>query len=367
MYSKITQLCNLVNETEWSALLFFKAEGHPIQPETLECTLVDLFLQDIGTPGYTAFKNDPNTMMDLFESKPELMDCRMGIIHSHHNMSTFYSGTDMDELFDNSNGIDFYLSVVVNNRAEWVARVIYQLEEIQSKISWRQDGEKKEITSSGNSKTMFKFYDLNVLIGFPDNALAERVKHFRNLNQQAYAKKAVVNENPRYLPQRTDENVRISHPKEEEFESWKKGKNIPNHVDKRQTQMFSDRTLGDEFEDRFNEKDFMNGIELEEEIVQMVDIAMCCISIQVEENRNINQIVNQLRAEISEEEVEIYIDEVFDNIDQMYTHHTGLELSEFNRASLYREMIALSDNRNCLALNKLVKALKREIITIKGI
>lgn len=51
---------------------------------------------------------------------------------SHHNMSTYFSSTDNAELYDNSEVYNYYLSLIVNNRYEMVARVAYrEFEEIE--------------------------------------------------------------------------------------------------------------------------------------------------------------------------------------------------------------------------------------------
>lgn len=369
MYSKITQLCNLVNKTEWSALLFFKADGHPINPDTFKCTLVDLFLQDVGTPGFTAFKNDVDTMMDLYEKHPEYMECRMGIIHSHHNMETFYSGTDMSELYDNSDGVDFYLSVVINNRAEWIAKVVYQVKEIQTKLSWREDGELKESCSKESAKVIHNFVDLNIMIGLPDPELGLRVKQLIEINNKKEEDKKKL------LPIKGElsslyKKYNTYSQSDEDFEKWRSGKKIANHVSPRQRELFDDKTLQEVYQDEINKGlgDLLqeDDVVLEDDIFKMVDIAKACISIQPDENREMFVIASQIRREISDEEANIYVDEVLDNIDQIYSHWTSTEITEASRASLYREMLALSEDRKCTALDLLAKELKREIKLIKN-
>jgi len=210
----------MVNETEWSALLFFSAKGHPVNPEGFVCTLYDIYLQDIGTPGYTAFKNDPETMLNLFDKRDDLLGHRMGIIHSHHSMRTFYSGTDMSELRDNSNGIDFYLSVVVNNRPEWIARVVYEVEEkiqeAETTVSWREDDEVKSVSTKSEPKTrtVLKYIDLEVHIAVADPELAERVKELRNKNAVTLREKTAE----RNLLQ---QKPKVSSPMEEDFMKWR--------------------------------------------------------------------------------------------------------------------------------------------------
>jgi len=57
-------------------------------------------------------------------------DVRRGLIHSHHNMKAYFSKgtkdsrTDWGELLSNFHLHDFYLSVVVNNADDLVAKVV---------------------------------------------------------------------------------------------------------------------------------------------------------------------------------------------------------------------------------------------------
>ncbi len=64
-------------------------------------------------------------MMDYFSEVPEAMeeDWKVGHIHSHNNMSVFFSGTDMEELEENSRAHNFYLSLIVNNDTNLCAKV----------------------------------------------------------------------------------------------------------------------------------------------------------------------------------------------------------------------------------------------------
>ena len=61
------------------------------------------------------------------------------MIHSHHNMQVFFSGTDMDEIYTNAPNHKEYLSVIVNNKFD-----------IAGKLSTAQDVEIKFFNKSGN-------------------------------------------------------------------------------------------------------------------------------------------------------------------------------------------------------------------------
>lgn len=131
---KIKYLCNKIDTVEWSGTMFYKIlEGDIQHPESLVMEAVDIFPQDKGSAAHTQFKVD-ESIMDLYDAKPELEDCRWGISHSHNTMSVFFSGTDMSELEDNCPSYDFYLSLIVNNKFETCAKIaVYAKQNIETK------------------------------------------------------------------------------------------------------------------------------------------------------------------------------------------------------------------------------------------
>ena len=99
---KIRFACQKVWSTEWSGTLFFTHEGS-FENNDLVIRCVDIYIMDIGTQAYTEFDMNPDVIAYMCEN-PELLDCQMGLIHSHNNMSTFFSGTDTATLREE--GID---------------------------------------------------------------------------------------------------------------------------------------------------------------------------------------------------------------------------------------------------------------------
>lgn len=118
---KIRHLCNRVWEKEWSGILFYKAEGS-FEDGSLVITCADIFVMDIGTAGYTEFDMSPDVMTYMTEH-PELMECQMGLIHSHNNMSTFFSGTDTATLKEEGRDRNHFVSLIVNNAGSYTAAI----------------------------------------------------------------------------------------------------------------------------------------------------------------------------------------------------------------------------------------------------
>jgi hypothetical protein len=127
---QITYLCSKINDTEWSGVMFYKllkGDVNDIKSD-IEVEIKEIFLMDIGTGAYTEFEyidKSDTRLLDLYDKHPELMDYRMGDIHSHHSMKAFFSGTDSDELKKGSKNADHYLMLIVNNDdyTEWVSKI----------------------------------------------------------------------------------------------------------------------------------------------------------------------------------------------------------------------------------------------------
>lgn len=112
--SQIAYLHNKIGDIEWSGLLFYKIiSGDISEPATFVMKAERIYLMNIGSAAYTEFSPD-ESIVDFYEKYPESLTMKWGMIHTHHNMKTFFSGTDMDELRSNSGAHNFYLSLIVN-------------------------------------------------------------------------------------------------------------------------------------------------------------------------------------------------------------------------------------------------------------
>lgn len=118
---KIRHLCNRIWEKEWSGTLFYTVEGS-FEDGSLVVTCADIFVMDIGNATYTEFDMSPDVMTYMTEH-PELMECQMGLIHSHNNMSTFFSGTDTATLKEEGKDRNHFVSLIVNNAGSYTAAI----------------------------------------------------------------------------------------------------------------------------------------------------------------------------------------------------------------------------------------------------
>ena len=120
---KIRYLCNQVHDREWSGTLFYTAEGS-FEEKTFKATCLDICVMDIGNTVTTVVTDSPDIVTYRIDH-PELLNGTVyeGIVHSHHNMGAFFSQTDVVALKEDGNDRNHALSLVVDNRGKYVARI----------------------------------------------------------------------------------------------------------------------------------------------------------------------------------------------------------------------------------------------------
>lgn len=129
---KIRFLCKNIWDVEWSGVLFYKVEG-AFEDKSLTIRCVDLFQMDIGTSAYTEFNVSPDVAAYMVDH-PELLEegIYQGLIHSHNNMATFFSGTDIATLSAEGNDMAHFVSLIVNNAGKYTAGVTRKYKCVQT-------------------------------------------------------------------------------------------------------------------------------------------------------------------------------------------------------------------------------------------
>ena len=117
---QIRYMCHRLPNNEWSGILFYTVEGD-FKDKNLVFHATDMYLLDIGTSGFTQFNRDSG--MCTFMIEHDLLDACQGLIHSHNNMATFFSGEDQHTLQDEGNDQNHFLSLIVNNAGTYSAKV----------------------------------------------------------------------------------------------------------------------------------------------------------------------------------------------------------------------------------------------------
>lgn len=193
---KIRFACQKVWSTEWSGTLFFTHEGS-FENNDLAIRCVDIYIMDIGTQAYTEFDMNPDVIAYMCEN-PELLDCQMGLIHSHNNMSTFFSGTDTATLKEEGRDRNNFVSLIVNNAGSYTAAITRRIKskQVKESVSYEffGDGEKhdtKEYVSDADEIEWFylKIEKEDENYSFPD--MAARLEEIKQAKAER-AKKAQI-------------------------------------------------------------------------------------------------------------------------------------------------------------------------------
>lgn len=181
---KIRFACQRVWNTEWSGTLFFTHEGS-FENNDLVIRCVDIYIMDIGTQAYTEFDMNPDVIAYMCEN-PKLLDCQMGLIHSHNNMSTFFSGTDTATLREEGRDRNNFVSLIVNNAGNYTAAITRRVKSksVKESVSYEffGDGEKHDTKEYVSEENEIEWFYLNIekegdAFSFQDmNARFEEIK-----------------------------------------------------------------------------------------------------------------------------------------------------------------------------------------------
>jgi hypothetical protein len=169
---KVQYLCNKISTLEWSGVLFYTTKGDFERPETFSIEVVDILPLDKGTGAFTSYQTDIRFINHLMDN-PEKMELKIGHIHSHNTMATFFSGTDISELLDNSPAHNYYLSLITNNNLDFTAKVVAASKEDTSEIevqkTFKKDcGESFKMAFKKNIEKTYICYDCEILAETPE-------------------------------------------------------------------------------------------------------------------------------------------------------------------------------------------------------
>ena len=196
---KIRFVCQEVWNTEWSGTLFFTHEGS-FENDDLVIRCVDIYVMDIGTQAYTEFDMNPDVISYMCEN-PKLLDCQMGLIHSHNNMSTFFSGADTATLKEEGRDRNNFVSLIVNNAGSYTAAITRRIKSKQTteSVSYEffGDGEKQDTKEYVSNADKIEWFYLKIEKegeNYPFSDMAARLEEIK----QAKAKRAEKAQTPAY-------------------------------------------------------------------------------------------------------------------------------------------------------------------------
>jgi proteasome lid subunit RPN8/RPN11 len=199
---KIRLMCSKSWDTEWSGILFYKVEGD-FSSDDLKITCLDCKILDIGTLGATEFEIDESVC--AYMTHNNLCDCYMGLIHSHNNLATFFSKTDLDTLASEGQDTNNFVSLIVNNKGEYTAAITrkVKIKEHEKNISYTLFDKQINQSIVTEEKEIIEYTEVKVLISRTEQVYnsimediaeikktKEREKLLKTLNQE---EKDVIN------------------------------------------------------------------------------------------------------------------------------------------------------------------------------
>ena len=173
--TQINYLHGKVGKEEWSGMLLYDVKsGSPAKPETFVLEAKHIFLMDIGSPAYTEYETDAD-IVDIYDNIEEAMEWKTGHIHTHHNMETFFSSTDMNELHTNVDKHNYYLSLIVNFSAKYTAKVAFLSDVHKSaKMNYVDDAGKTQHFKTQHIEKQMVTIGMNIYYGYDGKFFYDR-------------------------------------------------------------------------------------------------------------------------------------------------------------------------------------------------
>ena len=150
---KIRYLLRKFPSTEWSGVLFVTHEGS-FENNDLVITCKDIYPMDLGNATFTEFTMNEDVAAYMSENI-ELFDCDLQLIHSHHQMSTQPSGTDLNTLKEEGNERNCFVSLIVNNAGKYYAAITRKVQ-TKSEVTVKKLGTSYEFFGDGSKELEHK-------------------------------------------------------------------------------------------------------------------------------------------------------------------------------------------------------------------
>lgn len=186
---------------EYSGTLFYTVSGS-FETKDLVINAFDFLLQDIGTSGYTEFNQSPDIIGYMVEH-PELLDEKVyqGLMHSHHKLGAFFSGTDLATLREEGTDRIHFVSLIIDTKGTYqaaITRVVVEEMQATGFIKYptfnSQEVTGSPITYSFNRKKL-EYFMLDVerpVIENPFSEMAARIEEVKEQKAKAAKEKAAT-------------------------------------------------------------------------------------------------------------------------------------------------------------------------------
>lgn len=224
---KIRYLLRKFPSTEWSGVLFITHKGS-FETNDLTITCKDIYPMDLGNSTFTEFKMNEDVAAYMAQNI-ELFDCEIGLVHSHHQMSTNPSGTDLNTLREEGNERNCFVSLIVNNAGTYYAAITRKVQS-KSEVTVKSLGTSYEFFGEGSKtvcnngtevtktvdKEYIEYFDLQIERHEVPNALSYLDTRFEEIEKK---KKDTPKTSSVYYPQ-TYTNQSKSETNDVQFFEW---------------------------------------------------------------------------------------------------------------------------------------------------
>ena len=189
--NKIRFICKSEWNKEWSGALFYKPEG-TFKDNNLVINCVDIFVMDIGSGSYTDFNMNPDVINYMCNNQ-ELLECQIGLIHSHDVMPTFFSSTDTSTLRDQGNDMNNFVSLIVNNEGTYSAAITRKinLRNITETLSFEffDKGTEVDTKKYSSNKEIIEWFPLKVEVDREELLFPDLVKRLNSIKESKSLRK----------------------------------------------------------------------------------------------------------------------------------------------------------------------------------
>ena len=236
MSKRLMEQVNLLHDyagnVEWSGPLFYNITGNLSNPDNIKIVAHAMYPMDIGTSGYTEYDFEPEQTMDMHDYYPEIItdSWDMGHMHTHHNMKAYFSGTDDQELRDNTPNHAYYVSLIVNHKKEYVARLCVMAKKTVTGLSAVSYRGIDEIDSVNKSEIEYEHdvvYAVDLDVTFDDAQLPFMAEVSKIIKRKEKKKEALHKDAMTTRGNKNWTNVKWENAKE--VDDWN-GSFIPNQM-----------------------------------------------------------------------------------------------------------------------------------------
>lgn len=169
LISEITLLHSKIGALEWSGPLFYEVLNGDLGAGYSDMVIKahHVYPMDIGTSAFTEYSFGPK-LLDAYDANPALENMKIGHIHTHHTMNTFFSGTDTDELHENAHQHNYYLSLIVNIAGKYCAKIAFIGESDRNFVYYRGDDKQARTIQSAEREEVLGIIDCDIVFEQPE-------------------------------------------------------------------------------------------------------------------------------------------------------------------------------------------------------